>query len=132
MASTDIDGSVMVILSEKEARVLYSRLIGESTLTEIEQIIVRKIARDLELEGNMKGFNKQEGTWRLSNEQLTIRVLVDSDNNVQAVAPVAFKFIGQPFNNLTHWMERMSKTDIIALKDVRLKIYEGDKDVREP
>lgn len=193
MASTDIDGRPVVILTEGEAEIFYSHLVTLSTLTNTEQIIVRKIARDLELEGNMKiktpepvggtftltvngkttvslpctastediknaideltgvkmkvrsDFN-QKGTWRLSNEQLTIRVVVDADNNIQAVAPVAFKFIGQPLNNLAHWMNRMSKTDIMLLKKNTYRghqyspmdseglsggrSHEGDKDVR--
>ena len=190
MASKDIDGRPLVILSEQEARQIYYRLKSIRYFTDTEQIIARKIACDLELEElkrpeavggtftillngvptvtlpytasaediknaideltgvKMKvrpDFN-QEGTWRLSNEQLTIKVLVDSDNNIQAVAAVAHRFIGQPLNNLARWMERMSKTDIMLM---RKNVYrghqydsmdseglsggkdKGDKDVRE-
>jgi len=158
MASKDIDGSIIIILTEDEAREIYSRLIKISKLTEVEQGITHKIARDLKMkpvggtftitiggtvsaplpynsnneviqstisklfkEEGMKGHNKI-GTWRLSNEQLTIRVVVDSDNNIQSVAPVAFKFIGQPLSNLTRWMNRMSKTDIMLM---RKNVYRG-------
>ena len=51
MPSTDIDGSVIVILSAEEARCVYSHLLGHSEPS-IEREILRKIARDLEIEGN--------------------------------------------------------------------------------
>jgi hypothetical protein len=50
MPSTDIDGSVIVILSETEARTiahLLSTLSGYRPLSEIEHRIANKIARDL-------------------------------------------------------------------------------------
>jgi len=53
MPSTDIDGSVIVILSEAEARAvahLLSTTSGFRSLTEIEHRIATKIARDLPTE----------------------------------------------------------------------------------
>lgn len=50
MASTDVDGSVIIILSREEAERVYHRLeSNETPLDEVEQGIVRKIERDLEL-----------------------------------------------------------------------------------
>jgi hypothetical protein len=54
MPSTDIDGSVIIILSEEEARMIYRDLryvrdcIG--TLNDAERRIAHKIARDLALQ----------------------------------------------------------------------------------
>jgi len=54
MPSNDIDGSVIIILSEKEARMVYRdfRYVQESIgiLTVVEQRIAQKIARDLALQ----------------------------------------------------------------------------------
>lgn len=50
MASTDIDGSVIVILSTEEARRVYSRLKATPVLDNVEKGILRKITRDLKLE----------------------------------------------------------------------------------
>lgn len=47
MPSTDIDGSVIVILSEEEARCVYTRLIPP--LNKVEQKLLRKLERDLKL-----------------------------------------------------------------------------------
>jgi len=49
MPSTDIDGSVIVILSTEEAKRIYARLESAMSLDEIERGIMRKIERDLEL-----------------------------------------------------------------------------------
>jgi len=49
MPNTDIDGSVVVILSEAEARRVYHRLEDASPLDNVEQGIIRKIERDLKL-----------------------------------------------------------------------------------
>ena len=50
MASTDIDGSVIVILSEAEAMRVYVWLTTAPLLNDIEKKLLRKIVRDLELE----------------------------------------------------------------------------------
>lgn len=52
MPSTDIDGSVIVILSEKEARRVYQYILdiavnGQEHLTPLDQQIAHKIHRDL-------------------------------------------------------------------------------------
>lgn len=54
MASTDIDGSVIVILSEKEARRVYQYVLdiaanGTEHLTPLDRQIAHKIYRDLSL-----------------------------------------------------------------------------------
>ena len=52
MASTDIDGSVIVILSEAEARRVYEHLraiAGGPGLNALEHRLAAKIARDLNL-----------------------------------------------------------------------------------
>jgi len=49
MPSTDIDGSIIVILSEEEAKRIYRRLETAPSLDEVEQRIQRKIKRDLGL-----------------------------------------------------------------------------------
>jgi hypothetical protein len=52
MPSTDIDGSVIVILSEAEARALYhfvSLFLDGITLSGAERTAIDKIARDLNL-----------------------------------------------------------------------------------
>ena len=51
MASIGIDGSVIVILTEEEARQVFQRLSTASLLNDVEQGLFRKIARDLEIEG---------------------------------------------------------------------------------
>jgi hypothetical protein len=48
MPSTDIDGSIIVILSEEEARRIRQRLESASYLDEVEFQLLRKIKRDLE------------------------------------------------------------------------------------
>lgn len=50
MASKDIGGSIIVILTENEALQIYNRLVIISELTDVEQTILRKIIRDLKLE----------------------------------------------------------------------------------
>ena len=50
MPSTDIDGSVIVILGEEEAKWIYYRLMAMRTLDETGKKILRKITRDLKLE----------------------------------------------------------------------------------
>jgi hypothetical protein len=52
MASTDIDGSIMVILSSEEATAVYQilKLIGRRALTKVEMKTADKISRDLSLE----------------------------------------------------------------------------------
>lgn len=145
MASTDIDGSTIVILTENEALQVYSRLIAMEQLTDVEQGLIHKIKCSLKIKKNeyrghqyealdseglsggtslyesteekdMDNFKSKLGTWRLSNEQMTIKVEVDSDNNIQSIASVAHRFVGQPLNNLARWMNNMSKIDIILLK----------------
>ena len=49
MPSTDIDGSVIVILSEAEARRVYDYLKGPSPRDALEQRLADKLARDLNL-----------------------------------------------------------------------------------
>lgn len=49
MPNTDIDGSVIVILSEAEARRVYEYLNGPLPLDPLEQKLADKIARDLQL-----------------------------------------------------------------------------------
>ena len=49
MPSTDIDGSMIVILSEAEARRVYQYLDGPCPLDPLEQRLADKIARDLNL-----------------------------------------------------------------------------------
>ncbi len=49
MPSTDIDGSVIVILSEAEARRVYEYLKGPLPLDQLEQKLADKITRDLNL-----------------------------------------------------------------------------------
>jgi hypothetical protein len=49
MPSTDIDGSVIVILSEDEARRVYQYLDGPCPRDALEQRLADKIARDLNL-----------------------------------------------------------------------------------
>lgn len=49
MPSTDIDGSVIVILSELEARRVYQYLDGPCFLDEVEEVLARKLARELNL-----------------------------------------------------------------------------------
>jgi len=51
MASKDFDGSIIVMISEEEARQVFQRLSTASLLNEVEQGLFRKIARDLEIEG---------------------------------------------------------------------------------
>ena len=50
MPSTDIDGSVIVILSAEEAQRVYDRLKIAYLLDATEEGILRKIERDLKLE----------------------------------------------------------------------------------
>jgi len=51
MASTDIDGSVIVILTTEEAQYVYDHLMDErGPYSKLEQQIIHKIARDLKLE----------------------------------------------------------------------------------
>lgn len=50
MTSTDIDGSVIVILSAEEAQQVYNRLKIAPLLDDTEKEILRKIERDLKLE----------------------------------------------------------------------------------
>lgn len=47
--NTDIDGSVIIILSTEEAKRIYRRLETAPQLDEIEQGVLRKIERDLGL-----------------------------------------------------------------------------------
>lgn len=49
MPSTDIDGSIIIILSDEEAKRVYRRLETAAQLDEVEQGIQRKIERDLGL-----------------------------------------------------------------------------------
>lgn len=50
MPSTDIDGSVIVILSETEAQRVYDRLKIAPLLDDTEKGLLRKIVQDLGLE----------------------------------------------------------------------------------
>ncbi len=50
MASTDIDGSVIVILSVAEAQRVYDRIKIAPSLDDTEKGLLRKIVRDLKLE----------------------------------------------------------------------------------
>lgn len=50
MPSTDIDGNVVVILTEIEALRVINRLINDDRLDEVERGLIHKIARDLKLE----------------------------------------------------------------------------------
>jgi len=49
MPSTDIDGSVIVILTEDEAHRVYEYLSDQSSFDLLEQNLARKIGRDLKL-----------------------------------------------------------------------------------
>jgi len=51
MASTNIDGSVIVILSEEEARCVFRHLSAMSRLNNVELGLYRKIVRDLKIKG---------------------------------------------------------------------------------
>jgi hypothetical protein len=55
------------------------------------------------------------GIWRLSNERMTVRVVTRGKIIIDA-APIVRKFIGQPFNNLAHWMNRMSPVDVMLME----------------
>lgn len=55
------------------------------------------------------------GIWWLSNEKMTVRVVTRGKIIIDA-APVVRKFIGQPFNNLAHWMNRMSPVTVKLLE----------------
>jgi hypothetical protein len=54
MPSTDIDGSIIIILSEEEARMVYRdlRYVRDSIgiLNDVERRVAHKIARDLALQ----------------------------------------------------------------------------------
>lgn len=56
------------------------------------------------------------GHWRLSNHRFTIRVDVDEDGKIVGGAPIAKRFIGQPFENVCCWMQRIGKTDIMLMR----------------
>jgi len=58
------------------------------------------------------------GIWRLSNEQMTIKIETDAAHNVHTTtSPVVRKFIGQPLQSLVHYMERIGGTvDIMPIK----------------
>ena len=56
------------------------------------------------------------GVWRLSNHRFTIRVVTDDKGNVTDAAPVAERFIGQRFEKVCCWLQRMGTTDIILLR----------------
>ena len=49
MSSTDFDGSVIVILTEDEAHRVYEYLSDQSSFDSLEQNLVKKIGRDLNL-----------------------------------------------------------------------------------
>lgn len=49
MASTDVDGSVIVILTEDEAHRVYEYLSDQLSFDSLEQNLARKIGRDLKL-----------------------------------------------------------------------------------
>ena len=49
MPNTDIDGKIIVVLSEAEARRVYQYLDGPVLLDALEQRLADKIARDLNL-----------------------------------------------------------------------------------
>lgn len=51
MASHDIDGSVIVILTEEEARCVFRHLSRAPTLNNVEQGLFCKIIRDLKIKG---------------------------------------------------------------------------------
>jgi hypothetical protein len=44
--------------------------------------------------------------WWLSNTSMTVRVVVNEHGAVVESAPIVQKFIGQPLQNLTKWMNR--------------------------
>lgn len=52
MPNRDIDGSVMICMSEEEALCVFRRLATASLLDGTEQGLFRKIVRDLKIEGN--------------------------------------------------------------------------------
>jgi len=43
-------------------------------------------------------------TYYVSSKRMTIMVDVDSNGKIIKAAPIARKFIGQPFKNLERWM----------------------------
>jgi len=52
MPSTDIDGSVIVCITEEEALCVFRHLHAATSLNIIEQGLYRKIVRDLKIESN--------------------------------------------------------------------------------
>lgn len=46
-------------------------------------------------------------TWWLSNEKMTVKVVV-RNTKIIAAAPIVRKFLGQPFQNLVSWMNRIA------------------------
>ncbi|MHC4188418.1 MAG: hypothetical protein ACYSUB_01915 [Planctomycetota bacterium] len=46
-------------------------------------------------------------TWWLSNRKMTVKVVV-KDTMIIDAAPVVRKFIGQPFQNIVTWMNRIA------------------------
>lgn len=63
------------------------------------------------------------GIWRLSNEQMTVRVITSSHGTIIDAAPIVRKFIGQPFDNLARWMNQMSPVDVILMEKRRDTTY---------
>ncbi len=53
--------------------------------------------------------------WWLSNHRLTFRVEVKAGRIVEA-APVAARFIGQPFQAVIDWLQRMGETIVLPLR----------------
>jgi hypothetical protein len=55
-----------------------------------------------------------QAVW-LSNERMTVRVLVSETMLILEAAPIVQKFIGQRFENLARWMQHMGETEIVEL-----------------
>ena len=51
----------------------------------------------------------------LSNERMTVRVVISETELILEASPIVRKFVGQRFENLVRWMKRMGKTEIVAL-----------------
>jgi hypothetical protein len=49
----------------------------------------------------------------VSSNKMTFEVVVDDREIVVDVAPIARKFVGQPFSNLRRWMAKQGGLEVI-------------------
>lgn len=54
--------------------------------------------------------------WWLSTEKMTVRVLT-KDSIIIEAAPIVKKFLGQPLENLIHWMSYQPGFKMMELND---------------